>query len=89
MVLKPNGAKSPFTFLLKTIKEKKQNLQKYFLDFLQNIVCCFLFQVSVYNKFWLRFANVPFSLDKFDVYEKHFTVMNYSNAHLEQVQLIN
>jgi tubulin--tyrosine ligase-like protein 12 len=42
--------------------------------------------VSVYNKFWLRFANIPFSLDKFDVYEKHFTVMNYSNTHLEQVR---
>lgn len=42
-------------------------------------------KVSVYNKFWLRFANVPFSLEKYDVYEKHFTVMNYSNAHLEQM----
>ena len=41
---------------------------------------------SVYSKFWLRYANVPFSLDKYDIYEKHFTVMNYSAAaHLEQV----
>ena len=27
--------------------------------------------------FWLRFSNKPFSLDQFDDYEKHFTVMNY------------
>ena len=41
---------------------------------------------SVYSKFWLRYANVPFSLDKYDIYEKHFTVMNYSAAaHLEQM----
>ena len=40
----------------------------------------------MYSKFWLRFANVPFSLDKYDIYEKHFTVMNYSAAaHLEQM----
>ncbi|KAK3588486.1 hypothetical protein CHS0354_012895 [Potamilus streckersoni] len=27
--------------------------------------------------FWLRFANRPYSLENLDVYEKHFTVMNY------------
>lgn len=30
--------------------------------------------------FWLRFANQPFSLDSFDVYSKHFTVMNYRDS---------
>ena len=30
--------------------------------------------------FWLRFANKPFALDEFDEYEKHFTVMNYSET---------
>ncbi|XP_068745174.1 tubulin--tyrosine ligase-like protein 12 [Montipora capricornis] len=30
--------------------------------------------------FWLRFANQPFSLDSFDVYSKHFTVMNYTDS---------
>ena len=38
-----------------------------------------------YNRFWLRFANQPFSLDRLDVYEKHFTVMNYSDAELQQM----
>ncbi|XP_061193529.1 tubulin--tyrosine ligase-like protein 12 [Saccostrea echinata] len=34
-------------------------------------------KLYVYRVFWLRFANRPFSLDHFDEYEKHFTVMNY------------
>ena len=39
-----------------------------------------------YNVFWLRFANKPFALDEFDEYEKHFTVMNYSEtAELKQI----
>ena len=39
-----------------------------------------------YNVFWLRFANKPFSMDEFDEYEKHFTVMNYVNeAELKEI----
>lgn len=34
-------------------------------------------EMYIYKKFFLRFANIPFSMDEFDVYEKHFTVMNY------------
>ncbi|KAH8319916.1 hypothetical protein KR074_009428 [Drosophila pseudoananassae] len=37
----------------------------------------------IHRKFFLRFANHPFSLDQFDDYEKHYTVMNYQ----EEVQL--
>ena len=43
-------------------------------------------QVYAYNRFWLRFANQEFELKDLDVYEKHFTVMNYKEAHLEQVR---
>jgi tubulin--tyrosine ligase-like protein 12 len=42
-------------------------------------------KVYAYDRFWLRFANQKFELNKYDVYEKHFTVMNYNEAHLEQV----
>ena len=43
-------------------------------------------KVFAYNRFWLRFANIPFSLDKLDVYEKHFTVMNYKeDSELKQM----
>ncbi|CAL8072969.1 unnamed protein product [Calicophoron daubneyi] len=39
-----------------------------------------------YNVFWLRFANKPFSLDNFDDYGKHFTVMNYrEDERLKQI----
>ena len=34
-------------------------------------------ELYIHNMFWLRFGNKPFSLDSFDDYEKHFTVMNY------------
>ena len=42
-------------------------------------------RVYAYNKFWLRFANQVFELKDLDVYEKHFTVMNYKDTHLEQM----
>lgn len=32
----------------------------------------------VYRNFFLRFANKPFALDRYDDYEQHFTVMNYA-----------
>ncbi|GCB68565.1 hypothetical protein scyTo_0000909 [Scyliorhinus torazame] len=43
-------------------------------------------QLYAYNVFWLRFSNRPFSLDHFDDYQKHFTVMNYADeTQLKQV----
>ncbi|XP_015110656.1 tubulin--tyrosine ligase-like protein 12 [Diachasma alloeum] len=40
-----------------------------------------------YSNFFLRFANRPFALDNFDIYEQHFTVMNYSeDASLHHVK---
>ncbi|XP_071389140.1 tubulin--tyrosine ligase-like protein 12 [Centroberyx affinis] len=37
-------------------------------------------RLYAYQVFWLRFANRPFSLDHFDDYQKHFTVMNYADG---------
>lgn len=37
-------------------------------------------RVFAYRNFFLRFANKEFALNNFDVYEQHFTVMNYSEA---------
>lgn len=34
----------------------------------------------VHKKFFLRFANQKFEMKDFDVYEKHFTVMNYTET---------
>lgn len=36
-------------------------------------------RLYAYANFFLRFANRPFALDNLDVYEQHFTVMNYSD----------
>jgi hypothetical protein len=33
--------------------------------------------VLIYKQFWIRLANEFFSLDNFNKYEKHYTVMNY------------
>lgn len=43
-------------------------------------------EAYAYSNFFLRFANKPFSLDHFDEYEKHFTVMNYGE-HLDLMHL--
>ncbi|BFG04305.1 tubulin--tyrosine ligase-like protein 12 [Drosophila madeirensis] len=44
-------------------------------------------EAYVHRKFFLRFANHPFSLDHFDDYEKHYTVMNYQDeAELHHVK---
>ncbi|CAG4957430.1 unnamed protein product [Colias eurytheme] len=37
-------------------------------------------QVYVYNNFFLRFANKEYDLSNFEDYEKHFTVMNYTEG---------
>ncbi|XP_022907385.2 tubulin--tyrosine ligase-like protein 12 [Onthophagus taurus] len=36
--------------------------------------------VAVYKEFFLRFANKEFELNSFDDYEKHYTVMNYTET---------
>jgi tubulin--tyrosine ligase-like protein 12 len=33
--------------------------------------------VFVYNTFWIRFANEQYNLQDLELYEKHYTVMNY------------
>ncbi|KAL1513515.1 hypothetical protein ABEB36_002917 [Hypothenemus hampei] len=44
-------------------------------------------QAYVFKEFFLRFANKPFDLSHFDDYEKHFTVMNYTeNAQLKHLK---
>ncbi|CAG9565578.1 unnamed protein product [Danaus chrysippus] len=37
-------------------------------------------EVFVYNNFFLRLSNKEFSMENFDDYEKHFTVMNYTEG---------
>ncbi|OWF47118.1 tubulin--tyrosine ligase-like protein 12 [Mizuhopecten yessoensis] len=44
-------------------------------------------KLFVYRVFWLRFANKPFSMDHFDEYEKHFTVMNYVEGGINLKQI--
>lgn len=42
-------------------------------------------RLFAYRNFWLRFANKLFSLSDLDDYEKHFTVMNYTEAGPQQI----
>jgi len=45
-------------------------------------------EIYLYNIYYARLANVPYSHDSFDHYQKHFTVMNYvEGAEVQQVPL--
>ncbi|KAI8145820.1 tubulin-tyrosine ligase family-domain-containing protein [Fennellomyces sp. T-0311] len=41
--------------------------------------------VNVYKMFWIRLANKKYNLDNLDDYEAQFTVMNYSNFPMTQL----
>ena len=60
---------------------------KFDIRYILLLQCVKPLKVYAYNRFWLRFANQVFELKNLDVYEKHFTVMNYNDAHLEQVSM--
>lgn len=45
-------------------------------------------QLYVYRNFFLRFANKPFELKKFDDYNMHFTVMNYNADALQLKKML-
>lgn len=51
---------------------------KFDIRYIVMLKCVQPLQVFVYKNFFLRFANKEFALNNFDVYEQHFTVMNYS-----------
>ncbi|GAV08466.1 hypothetical protein RvY_18149 [Ramazzottius varieornatus] len=42
-------------------------------------------RLAMYQHFWLRFANQPFALSDYDIYDKHFTVMNYGQGPIHQM----
>lgn len=43
-------------------------------------------EIYLYNVFYLRCANVPYSLEDFENFQKHFTIMNYiEGAELKQI----
>jgi tubulin--tyrosine ligase-like protein 12 len=46
-------------------------------------------EVYLYKMFWIRLANKEFSLDSFDDYEKHFTVMNYTHYQMTQLHYVD
>lgn len=43
-------------------------------------------ELYIYKNFWIRFANLEYSLDELDNYEKHFTVMNYATDDTVQLR---
>ncbi|KAH8549063.1 tubulin-tyrosine ligase family-domain-containing protein [Umbelopsis sp. PMI_123] len=42
----------------------------------------------VYNMFWIRLANKKYDKHNVDDYEKHFTVMNYTNYQMTQIHYL-
>jgi hypothetical protein len=44
-------------------------------------------RLLVYKQFWIRLSNNPFSMNEFDDYQKHFTVMNYKEEGVRWMQM--
>ncbi|XP_005354493.2 tubulin--tyrosine ligase-like protein 12 [Microtus ochrogaster] len=63
---------SPVLFLREDVGNVKFDIR--YVVLLRSVRPLSLF---VYDVFWLRFSNRPFTLSDLDDYEKHFTVMNY------------
>jgi len=53
---------------------------KFDLRFVVMVISVAPLKLVVHQKFIVRVANKPFSLDQLDDYEKHFTVMNYKKG---------
>ncbi|CAK4081372.1 unnamed protein product [Aphanomyces euteiches] len=53
--------------------------RKFDFRFLVMLVDTDPLTVYVSGVYWLRIANKPFSMDHFDNFQKHFTVMNYTD----------
>jgi tubulin--tyrosine ligase-like protein 12 len=52
---------------------------KFDVRYVVMLSCVKPLKLFAFKVFWLRFANRPFSLDHYDDYQKHFTVMNYAS----------
>ncbi|OQS03214.1 ubulin-tyrosine ligase [Thraustotheca clavata] len=59
--------------------------RKFDFRFLVMLVDTEPLQVYVSGAYWLRIANKPFSMDNFDDFQKHFTVMNYTEHNVEEM----
>ncbi|KDO34012.1 hypothetical protein SPRG_01286 [Saprolegnia parasitica CBS 223.65] len=60
------------------IKERKFDFR-----FLVMVVNTQPLELYVSGVYWLRIANKPFTMDNFDDFQKHFTVMNYTDYGVE------
>ncbi|XP_018576577.1 tubulin--tyrosine ligase-like protein 12 [Anoplophora glabripennis] len=68
-------------------RPERNGFVKFDIRYVILLKCVKPLEVFVYKEFFLRFANVPFELNEFDNYEKHFTVMNYTeNTQLKHMK---
>jgi len=63
------------------------NGKKFDLRFIVLLKSVSPLKVYVYDRFWVRSSNNPFTLaySQDSVYETHFTVMNYSGHNLKKI----
>ncbi|ETW04700.1 hypothetical protein, variant [Aphanomyces invadans] len=61
--------------------------RKFDFRFLVMLVDTDPLQLYVSGVYWLRIANKPFKMDRFDDFETHFTVMNYTDYGVEIISV--
>jgi len=59
---------------------------KYDLRFIALLRSVDPLEIYVYKPFLVRFANKPFSMDEFEDYEKHMTVMTFTPYNLKEIE---
>ncbi|CAB3983883.1 tubulin--tyrosine ligase 12 [Paramuricea clavata] len=77
--LRETGPKIAFKYIHNPVLFERDDAGKvkFHFRYMAAVTSVDPFIVDVDKVFWIGCANKPFSLDDFDVYEKHFTTMNY------------
>lgn len=78
--LQPTGPKISQKYIDRPVLFRRQDIDaevKFDVRYVFMLKSTEPLEAYIYSNFFLRFANKPFGLNRFDEYEQHFTVMNY------------
>ncbi|XP_028414241.1 tubulin--tyrosine ligase-like protein 12 [Dendronephthya gigantea] len=77
--LRETGPKIAFKYIRNPVLFEREDVGKvkFHFRYMAAVTSVDPLIIDIDEVFWIGCANKPFSLDDFDVYEKHFTTMNY------------